>query len=168
MYERRLGRNLGRIKVYAGVSLCIDLFGAWFGCSPGDCFLLILSCIYPVVDGDSPFCVLFDLISQFQAWHLALPKYVMQGRGANIEFLCYAALFLIIALHPFCKSVQAILFLYFFFWTKIRYSDTIAIISRRGLKNNFFDKIEGHMLTYIDKCVTMMDLVTQKGDKHGL
>ena len=135
MYEGLLGRNLGRLKVYAGVSLFVDLLGSWFGCSFGDLLLFCLSSVYPIIDGNSPFCVLLYLISQFQAWHLSLPKYVMEGRRADAEFLCYAALFLVITLHPFCKSIQAILFLYFFFWTKIRYSDTFVIITKGALKN---------------------------------
>jgi hypothetical protein len=135
MYERCLGRNLGRLKVYAGVSLFVDLLFSWFGVSFGDLLLFCLSSVYPIIDGNSPLCVLLYLISQFQAWHLSLPQNVVKGRSADAEFLCYAALFLVITLHPFCKSIHAILFLYFFFWTKIRYSDTFVIISSSSLKN---------------------------------
>ena len=135
MYERCVGRNLGRLKIYAGISLFVDLLFSWFGVSFGDLFLLCLSHVYPVIDGNSPFCVLLYLVSQFQAWHLALPQYIVEGRRTDTEFLGYAALFLVVTLHPFSKSIQAILFLYFFFWKKIRYSDTLVIISRGCLKN---------------------------------
>lgn len=163
MYEKVFGRNLGKLKVYAGISLCVDLLGCYFGCNVGDLLLYLLSSVYPIIDGNGPFCVLFYLISQFQTWHVTLSQYVMKGGRANAEFLCYTALFFVIVIHPFCKSVHAVLFLYFFFWTKIRYSDTMAIITNCSSKNNKNSEKPRKALTSVDQHATIVNYIKQPG-----
>lgn len=138
MYEKNLERNLVRIKIYAGVSLCVDFLASYLGISSADLLVCFVGLVYPIVESNGSFSVMLYLISQFQAWHLTLPQYVMKGRRADMEFLCYASLFFVITLHPFSKFVHLILFFYFYFWTKIRYSDTLGSISSKGVKNNFF------------------------------
>jgi hypothetical protein len=155
MYERNFARNLARVKNHPGVSLLIDILGWFFGGSIADCILFFLGFVYPVIDGNGPFCVLLYLIGQFQAWHLSLPKYVMKGRRTDAEFLCYAALFLVITLHPFCELIHVTLLFYFIFWTKIRYSDTFVSISSKEVENNIFLVWKEKVLTIIANCVTM-------------
>src|ERR1700678_1119325 len=128
MYERNLGRSLARIKI-AGLSLLFDFLRDYFGFHLADGFIFVLNLIYPIIESNGTFCILLYVISQYQTWYLSLPKYIMKGRRTDSEFLCYASLFLIITLHPFCKFVHFVLFFCFFLWTKIRYSDTFVIIA---------------------------------------
>jgi hypothetical protein len=136
MYERNLERAVGRFKECTGISLCSDLLTNLFGCSSSDLLLgLLFGLIEPVIEGYGSLCIFFYLISQFQAWHLSLPQYVMERRCTDAEFLCYATLFFVITYHPFSEFIQVILFLFFFSWTKIRFSDTFRSISKGSFKN---------------------------------
>lgn len=156
MYERGVGRTLGGAKIFAGVSLLVDILSSCLGCSLSDGFIFVLHLIYPVIDGNGPFCVLLYLIGQFQAWHLSLPQYVVQGRRTDVEFFCYTALFLVVTLHPFSKLVHLILIFYLFFWTKIRYSDTFVIISsHQVVDKSKFGVWKERVLTYIAQYATM-------------
>ena len=138
MYERSFFRDLTRAKRLAGISIIFRCLFDYFGFSFFDCVIYLLLFIYPVVDSHSPLGILLYLVRQLQAWQLPLPEYIMQGRGADPKFLCYAALFLVVTLHPFCEFIHLILFFYVFFWTEIRNSDTLVIIPREIEKNNVF------------------------------
>jgi hypothetical protein len=79
----------------------------------------------------------------------------VEGGRTNAQFLCCSALFFIISLHPFCEFIHFSLFFSFFFWTKIRYSDTLVSISSRSVKNNIFVRWKEKVLTYIAQYATM-------------
>ena len=142
-------------NTHAGISLLTDLLGFWCGWSFIDCLFFLHGLIYPVIDSNGPFCILLYLVGQYQAWHLSLPKYIVKGRRTDAEFFCYAALFFVVTLHPFSKFIHFILFFYFFYWTKIRYSDTLVIISSRTVEGNNFVRWKEKVLTYIAQYVTM-------------
>jgi hypothetical protein len=152
MYERNSGRNLGKFRQFTSD---LDILFWLLGCNFIDCLIFFHGLINPIINGDSAFCVLFYFIGQFQTWHLSLPHYIVEGGSTDIKFLCYTSLFLVIILHPFSKFIHFILSFYFFFWTKIRYSDTIVTISQRGVENNIFVRSKEKALTYIYKNATI-------------
>ena len=155
MYERNVGGNLGWFKGLAGISLFTDILGFCFDCSLVDSLAYLYGMIYPVIDGNGAFGVVLYIISQFQAWHLSLPKYIVQRGRTNAQFLGYTTLFLVITLHPFCEFIHLSLFFSFFFWTKIRYSDTLVSISSKSVKNNIFVIAKEKVLTWIALYETM-------------
>jgi hypothetical protein len=80
----------------------------------------------------------------------------VHGRRTDSELLCYATLFLVVTLHPFSKLIHIILIFYFFFWTKIRYSDTFVIVSSlKFADKSKFGLWKERVLTYIALCVTI-------------
>lgn len=110
MYERSLERNLVWIKTDARFSLFFDFLFYWFCFDFFDSLIFLYGIIYPVIDGNSPFCILLYFIGQLKTWHLTLSEYIMEGRSTNAELFCYATLLLIITLHPFCEFVHPITF----------------------------------------------------------
>lgn len=142
MYEGALEgsfqRDCGGNKGYAGISLCADFLSFYIGDSPSDFFCyLFWFLIYPVIDGNSSFCILLYVISQAQAWHMSLTQYVMERRRTYVELFCYAALLLIITLNP-CQEFIHIFLCLIFVCVKCRISDTIFSISRQVRKNKTF------------------------------
>lgn len=108
MYERSLVRNLERIKEHAGVSLFSDFFSAWFGYNLSDCLIFLHGLVYPVIDSNGAFCIFLYLVSQFQAWNLSLPQYIVKGRRTDTELLCYATLLFLTILYPFSEFIHRI------------------------------------------------------------
>jgi len=115
MYERSMVRNLARIKDYAGISLLADFFSLWFGYNLSSCLIFLHGLIYPVIDSNGPFCVFLYLVSQFQAWNLPLLQYIVKGRSANRELLCYAALLFLTIFYPFSEFIHYISLIFFLF-----------------------------------------------------
>jgi hypothetical protein len=141
MYERCLEGNLARLKSLTGISLFTDFILDCFDFNFTDWFLiLLLQLIDPIVDSDGAFGILLYIVSQFQTWHQAMPKYVMKSGRTYTELFCYAALFFVVTLNPFCELVHFFLFFYFFSWTKIRFSDTFVSITRQGVENKALKK----------------------------
>jgi hypothetical protein len=156
MYESDLKGNLVRSEELTGIYLFTLLLRLCCGIGIIDILLFLIGLIIdPIIDSNSPFRVLLYFISQFKARHMTLPKYIVQCGRTNTQFLCYASLFLIISLHPCCEFIHFTLFFCLFFWKKIRYSDTIVSISRRGLNDKLFFRIRDRLLTYIKLYDTM-------------
>jgi hypothetical protein len=153
--EGYLEGTLAWLKVHAIIALCVDLLGYCCSGRLGWIFLALSLLIYPVVNGYGALCVLLYLIGQTQVWHLTLPQYLMEGRRAYAQFLCYAALFLVVTLHPCGELIHNILFFSFYFWTKIRYSDTIASIATGRFPDKGLLKAKETVLTYIAKYATI-------------
>lgn len=155
MYEGNFIRNLGGVKNLPRVTLFFDLFGCICDWSISDALIFLFRFIYPIIESDSALCQLLYLISQFQAWHLSFPKYFMKGRCADIKFLCYTFLLLVVAPHPCCKFIQLIPLFFLFFCTNIRNPDTVVSISIVKVISNFFQMRKDKALTFMKRYVTI-------------
>ena len=139
MYEKSVAGDLGGDEHHSP----FRLFANFASFRLGSCFacrliFLLRRLVQPVVDGYGAFCVFLYLIGQAQSRHLSLLQYIVEGTWANFQLLCNTALLLVIAHYPGCKLIHRIPIVDFFFWTNIRYSDTIVSISGKGMKNNRF------------------------------
>lgn len=114
MYERSLTRNLVRFKDDAGVSLFLDCLSFWLDYNLTDVALFLLGIIKPIIDCDIATSVILYGISQFQTWQLPFPQYIVKRRLTDSQLCCYAALLLVIALHPFSEFVHFTPYIFFF------------------------------------------------------
>lgn len=128
MYERLFRKKLGKNENLSWTSLLFDFFVFVVGFGFSDCIILLLPLIEPVVNCYCAVRVLFYIVCDYEAWHLILSEYIMEGRGAYTQLLSYSTLLLIIIFHPFCEFIHLVTFFYFFLWTKIRKFDTLRSI----------------------------------------
>lgn len=139
MYEKSLAGDLGGDENHSPWRLFADFAGSWLGIRFASRLVFLLCrLVQPVVNGYGAFRVFFYVIGQAQGRQLSLLQYIVKGACANFKLLCNTALLFLITHYPGRELIHRIPIVDFFFWTNIRYSDTIVIMSGKGEKNNPF------------------------------